>query len=191
MFNIEQLFPQPILNGKMPDWGICQAELMSIITANLESDLDIPEDFVNNKFICRNILDKCTITRTYIQEFLDQYATSIGINPITIEDSWITAYKKKEFIVPHNHLPKFVSGVLFIKQPKSGGKFYFDNPVQNIDNIGQHRNYTEEKNFTERAHVIEPEEGQVIVFKSFMIHGTTQVISDDQRFTLAFNAKFV
>ena len=185
---IKHLFPNLILDTDFPDWDICQAEILDYIKNNPTDELVInAEEFVNNKFICMNILNYCPETRKRVKQLIHEYAEAANIKTIVLEDSWITEYNQKEYIPGHTHLPKFVSGVVFIKQPQKGGMFYFNSPQHDLDNIAQHEHY---KSFTpesERVHIIRPREGQVLIFKSYMHHGTTPVFSDETRYTLAFN----
>jgi uncharacterized protein (TIGR02466 family) len=185
---IRQIFPNLILDTDFPDWEICQPELLDYINNNPVDELAIDaEEFVNNKFICMNILDHCTETRKRVTDLINEYAEAANIKPLVIEDSWVTEYHKKEYIPGHTHLPKFVSGVIFIKQPQKGGMFYFNSPQHDLDNIAQHNHYKSFSPESERVHIINPREGQVIIFKSHMHHGTTPVYSDESRYALAFN----
>jgi len=163
---------------------------MTVIVAETNSILDIHDNHVSNKFISQNILDKCPLTKLHIESFLKEYSNNLNIEPLIISDSWITEYSKQDYIVPHNHLPKFVSGVVFVKQSQTGGYFYFENPLEDVDNITQHNKYLNNINLHQRVHMFQPTEGQIIIFKSLMRHGTTPVLSDDTRYSLAFNAKF-
>lgn len=186
---IRQIFPQLILDEKLPDWEVCQKELLDYIDAHINEVLVIDaEEFVNNKFVCLNILNHCPTTKKYIDQYLLDYAEAANIKPLVLEDSWVTVYTHKEYIPGHTHLPKFVSGVIFIKQSGKGGMFYFNSPAHDLDNLGQYEHYKSFAPESERVHLIRPVEGQTLIFKSYMNHGTTPVMSDDVRYTLAFNA---
>lgn len=185
---IRQIFPQFILDSTIPNWDVCQAELLDYISKHHTEKLEIDaEEFVNNKFACLDILKNCPHTKEQIEYMLLEYAAATNIKPLVIEDSWVTIYTQKEYIPGHTHLPKFVSGVIFIKQPKEGGMFYFNSVSHDLDNIAQYNHYKSFSYESERVHCIKPVEGQTIIFKSYMNHGTTPVVSDEIRYTLAFN----
>jgi len=185
---IRQIFPNLILDTDFPNWEVCKAELLDYIEQNPIDPIVInAEEFVNNKFICMNILNYCPHTRNGVKQLINEYADAANIKKLVLEDSWVTEYHQKEYIPGHTHLPKFVSGVIFIKQPQKGGMFYFNSPQHDLDNIAQHEHYKSFTHESERVHIIKPREGQALIFKAYMHHGTTPVFSDESRYTLAFN----
>ena len=190
MHRIVGLFPIPVLETQIDNWENCRQELFSHITS---ADILIgskKDDFVlaSNTFTSVEILDSCPITKSTIESYLKIYAETINVSRLTITNSWVSTYKYNEFIGTHHHLPKHVSGVMFLNDGFKGGNFFFDNPSVDMDNLLLSEKYSSFNEYTEPIHIVTPKAGNLIIFKAFMYHGTTPLISKTTRYTLAFNA---
>lgn len=191
MHKIKGLFPIPVLETSIDNWEECKAEIFSQITTKDIGVANKEHDFVlaSNSFVSPEILDNCPITSSVINSFLQIYADEINVPALEITDSWVSSYKYNEYIGTHHHLPKHISGVIFLNDEFTGGNFYFDNPSVDMDHLLMHDMYSKFNEYTEPVHIIKPEAGKLIIFKSFLYHGTTPMITDTTRYTLAFNAK--
>ena len=190
MHKMKQLFPIPVLETVIDNWTTCKAEILSQIK-NEDIHLDSKKnDFLpaSNSFISQEILNRCPVTSSVISNYLKIYAKEINVSDLTISDSWISSYKYNEYIGTHHHIPKHVSGVIFLNDDFLGGDFYFDNPSVDMDHLLVYDKYSKFNEYTEPVHIIKPQAGKLIIFKSFLYHGTTPLITDTTRYTLAFNA---
>jgi hypothetical protein len=190
MHKLNGIFPLPVLETKIDNWESCKEEIFSKIkteTIHLDNKKD---SFIlaSNSFISQEILNSCPIIKYTIESYLNIYAEEINVSKLTITNSWISSYRYNEYIAPHHHLPKHVSGVMFLNDGFEGGDFYFDNPSVDMDNLLLFEKYSKLNQYTEPVHIVKPEAGKLIIFKAFMYHGTTPLITDTTRYTLAFNA---
>lgn len=193
MHKLNGLFPLPVLETTIDNWEICKEELFSKIESKPIKLDNEPAAFVlaSNSFTSPEILNYCQTTKSTIETYLDIYAKEINVPKLAITNSWISSYNYKEYIAPHHHLPKHVSGIMFLNDGFDGGNFYFDNPSVDMDNLLLSEKYSETNQYTEPVHIIIPEAGKLIIFKAFMYHGTTPLITHTTRYTLAFNAMVV
>ena len=75
-----------------------------------------------------------------------------------ISDYWMAFYKKGDYTVPHYHLPALYSFNYFIKTPKGSSPFVL----------------------TTSKVEIEPEEGKLVIFPSFLVHEVPKNECDDR-----------
>lgn len=191
MDNIKGLFQLPIIETNIGNWGDCKAEIFDQIGQSPEQ-IGLPDFFLaTNNFISKSILEHCPLTKSVIEEHLKGYAKIIAVPSLTIIDSWVSVYKHREYIAPHRHIPKHVSGVIFLNDGFKGGEFYFENPVVDLDSMRLQEKYIEFNKYNEPVHIITPIESKLIIFNSLMMHGTTPLLSDSVRYTLAFNAEVI
>ena len=78
-------------------------------------------------------------------------------NPI-ISDYWLAFYQKGDHTVPHHHQPTLYAFNYFIKTPKGSSPFVF----------------------TTSKIEIEPEEGKLVIFPSFLVHEVPKNECDDR-----------
>jgi hypothetical protein len=190
MHNITGIFPIPILETTIVNWGECKTEIFSQIKVEDIYIDNKTSDFVlaSNSFISQEILNSCPITKSTIEMFLAEYAKEINVDSLTITNSWVSSYQYNEYIGAHHHLPKHVSGIIFLNDGFDGGNFFFDNPSVDMDHLLLSEKYSKFNEYTEPVHIIKPLAGKLVIFKSFLYHGTTPLKSNTTRYTLAFNA---
>jgi hypothetical protein len=191
MHKLKGIFPIPLLEVTIENWAECKAEIFSQIkTEGIDTSHKYGEfALASNSFISQEILNSCPITSSVINNYLEIYAREINVPSLTIADSWISSYKYNEYIGTHHHIPKHVSGVIFLNDQFTGGDFYFDNPSVDIDHLLAYEKYSKFNEYTEPVHIIKPQTGKLVIFKSFLYHGTTPMMTDTIRYTLAFNAE--
>ena len=191
MYKITGLFPEPFLETKIDNWDQCKKEIFLDIE-NSKKPLPITgSDMVNasNSFTAENILIRCPNTRIQVENYLNCFSNEVGIKELTIVNSWVSKYEKGQMIGLHRHIPKHVSGVIFLTEGHIGGHFCFQSSKFDIDSILLDNQYEEKTTlYNESFRAITPEEGKLIIFNSYMNHGTTPNLDDKIRYTLAFNA---
>ena len=99
-----------------------------------------------------------------------------------IVECWMTAYDKGDFAHLHTHMPSDISGVYYVKTTGSDGRIFFMNPNQMI-NTPMYRHMGDRV-------FIEPEEGMLILFPSWLNHAVEPNRTDDRRLSVAFNVNF-
>tara|TARA_Y100001963_G_scaffold65069_1_gene90627 strand:- start:178 stop:705 length:528 start_codon:yes stop_codon:yes gene_type:complete len=114
----------------------------------------------------------CPLVDSIIEEMrMDFYA--VTKENIVVQDYWGHIHEKNMSTASHNHIPSYVSSVLYVKIPKNAGHIVFSSKSNPYDNP--------------RSEKFEPEEGVYYMFPSFLDHFVTRNMSDDIRISLSFN----
>jgi len=114
----------------------------------------------------------CPLVDSIIEEMrMDFYAATK--ENIVATNYWSHIHEKNMSTITHNHIPSYVSSVLYVKIPENAGHIVFNtrsNPYG-----------------TPNGSKFEPEEGVYYIFPSFLDHYVTRNMSDDIRISLSFN----
>jgi uncharacterized protein (TIGR02466 family) len=102
---------------------------------------------------------------------------------------WININNKSSFNRPHRHPESTVSGVYYVSVPKDSGNIVFNHPavVQSY-----HINASTLKNtnsINASTWHLTPESGLLIMFPSWLEHYVEPSNSDEDRISIAFNAR--
>lgn len=112
----------------------------------------------------------------------DEYKMQLG-------NLWININNKSSFNRPHVHPDSTVSGVYYVSVPKDSGNIVFNHPA-----VAQsyHINESTLKNtnsINASTWHLTPEAGLLILFPSWLTHYVEPSNSDDDRISIAFNAR--
>lgn len=102
---------------------------------------------------------------------------------------WVNKTTKFKFHHKHSHPNSIISGILYLNTAEGMGKtkFYFPNPWWHFQNMWGW--WLDEQGQTvEYEYEIIPEPGKLIVFPSHIKHSTTPNLSEEDRYTISFNA---
>ena len=102
-----------------------------------------------------------------------------------ITSMWSIINKKEASNARHIHGNNFISAAYYVKAPNNCGKIVFYDPrsapVFNApDNKGAN-------NLNSNAHSIEPKEGLLVLFPSYLHHSVENNMSEDERIVVSFN----
>ena len=105
---------------------------------------------------------------------------------IFITEAWVNFNDSRQCMnTEHVHRDVF-SGVFYLNVPPESGKFVISNP--GINRVWDGCNLIGEKNqFTGEMMRIEPEEGSIILFPSYVPHSVETNNHDDERISISFN----
>lgn len=146
----------------------------------------------------KNILDEVKLSgvRISIIKSISEFMHDIiGVDRnihFTIINSWANKHIKNDFAHPHHHANSLISGVLFVLTPPDTGNLRFHkNPL-----VPTFNNNIIKLDLDEDApkHIInletwdiKPGRGKLILFPSHLTHSVTKNLSDQERYTIAFN----
>lgn len=123
-----------------------------------------------------------------ISNAVGNFANELGMKledvDLELHESWLNAAKPNHFQECHEHGFSYISGVYYIHTPKNSGDFVMENPLQFEWSFNAH----DDSPYGERRYV-EPYNGQLIVFPSNISHHVTKNMSDEMRYSLAFNVR--
>ncbi len=105
---------------------------------------------------------------------------------VFLTHAWVNFNDSRECMnIEHVHGETF-SGVFYLKIPENSGRLVLNNP--GINRLWNGCNLTQSKNqFTGEMMKIEPEEGSIILFPSYLPHFVETNRHDDERISISFN----
>jgi uncharacterized protein (TIGR02466 family) len=132
-----------------------------------------------------------SILNTKFKNVFEQYGYDIKNKyDVQISYFWANINNVGHSNTTHAHLQSFLSGVFYIKVPENSGRICFIRDYKESSLISQYGNPTQnELNFSSYAY--QPEEGQLIIFPSWLPHRVEPNQSNDERISMAFDAKLV
>mgnify|MGYP000427375778 CR=1 FL=1 len=97
---------------------------------------------------------------------------------------WAVINKKNSFNVKHNHQNCYLSSAYYIKKPENSGDITFHDPKEaktyRFPEVKKHTNYSAE------SITIKPEEGDLLIFPSYLYHDVGTNLSDEERVVVSF-----
>ena len=107
---------------------------------------------------------------------------------VTITDSWFIHYEKGGFVLPHAHGQCSWCCVYYVQvgkdATKTNGGTYFQKPIPNRHTLdyGSYYNKFLQAQFT-------PEEGKMLIWPSYVMHGSYPYEGTDDRIIVSANAQ--
>jgi uncharacterized protein (TIGR02466 family) len=98
---------------------------------------------------------------------------------------WAIINKKNSFNVMHNHQNCYLSASYYVRKPEDSGDITFFDPKEaKTYRFPKIEKYTE---YSAETVTIKPEEGDLLIFPSYLYHAVSENLSDDNRVVLSFN----
>ena len=193
---IGNFFSTPIYMGNVHDRTEIDIELDNATNkAVFKNDWQPDNDTANTTFNPQTSTDiinefKMDNIKTKIIEHSKNYLTEIGYSyntsSLDIYGSWLNTFEKDQVIGLHEHgyQPNTFSGSYYYKVPKNSGNIQFKSTNPFVISF-PHRSdkYSNLVN-------VEPEEGMILLFPSWLMHKVLPNKSNDTRISLAFNIQF-
>ena len=143
-------------------------------------------------------LRDATITRTlrklgqHINQFIDFYKVDREKYNCEFSESWFITNRKGDYNVSHVHPNSFLSGVFYLNTYEDSGDLVFHHHAKNIDYHKQPIDaFKENVNYNSDYWRVTPEDGDLIVFPSFLNHSVEENKNDFQRMVLSFNINLI
>lgn len=127
-----------------------------------------------------------------IQKRLDDVHRAFEFSPSTCEvitEAWININQKGHFNYSHDHPGSLFSGVYYVKGGADKGELELKTPIAahtytiSGDIVGSFNA------FTGHAMVIPPVTGDLLIFPSWLLHRVNMSQSEEERISIAFNAR--
>lgn len=188
MNNLQMIYPHPVWNTRISDFTEIKQSILNLCDSLQWSQPGFWKDEVQSTIQhTDNVLEMLPDLKNLIDDEVSKFAREIKTQnqPVLVE-SWLNKFPPGGYMGVHKHLPRSISGVLFIIVSK-GGEFYFENPYNDYDTLLQKGLYNSREFFNEADIVIEPTEGEIIMFRSGLPHGVKTNTSNITRISLSFN----
>tara|TARA_B100001094_G_C17862545_1_gene638154 strand:+ start:108 stop:719 length:612 start_codon:yes stop_codon:yes gene_type:complete len=134
-----------------------------------------------------NIFDQFGISNK-IQEHLDVYSKTLSIPNLKIDNSWFNIQPAGSNLEQHSHPCSIASAALYINVDYNSTPLVFENP-NTIAVFNNYHNSVSQYNC--QAHSFIPENGQLIIFPSWLKHGSFgNKNNTDARMVISFNTNY-
>ena len=193
-----KLFSSPVFHFTLENFKELNLELENFILSLRKNDekgqkksnaggwhsknFDINKENTAKKF--------ATIVQRFVKKVVkDEMGWKYASNKVIIEAMWSIINKKGSFNIQHNHPNAYLSAAYYVKFPKNSGNIKFFDPKEQ-KNI----RYPHTKKYTELSAAvtsIEPEEGNLLLFPSYLYHSVDENKSDDERIVISFNIDII
>jgi len=121
----------------------------------------------------------------YIADVFKSYGWVFNPQKVKCSGMWAIINKKGNFNTEHIHPNSNLSGAYYVKAPKNCGKFKVTNPHSISRDKFPPRENPNELNRLVAEHEIE--EGDLLIFPSYLPHSVLPNQSDDDRIVISFN----
>ena len=191
---ILKFFPQPIFRYKIENYKKYNKELSDYIYKLKKEDKEgvlrsnrggwhskpfnlKDKNSVQNKFVME--------TTKYVFDAIKSYGWKLDPTRTIISEMWAIINKPGNFNLIHTHPNSYLSAAYYVKAPKNGGKFIFENPLD----VAKHSHPKEERKteFNLKTVGLEIEEGELIIFPAYLPHKVSENESDEERMVISFN----
>ena len=185
---IHQLFPEPVYASKL-DRALTKKELKTISQYKKEpapnaGNITSSENYVlENKAL--NNLKKDLHTK--VMDYFDKVICTDNLITPYITQSWINYTKSDQFHHKHNHPNSLISGIFYISADKEVDSVTFCKPYPD-DKI--QLNKTKYNMFNSISCTFPIETGDILLFRSSLVHGVDKKKGNNIRISLSFNVFF-
>jgi len=192
--NVYELFPDPIFHCKLENYKQINKELLNYILELQKKDkignthsnrggwhspnFDLvkpgpPINFINSfKDFLKHIIE-------------DKFGWEYVPNKQRIVAMWAIINKNNSYNVRHNHQNCYLSAAYYIKKPENSGDITFHDPKEvktyRFPEVEKHTNYSAQ------SITIKPEEGDLLIFPSYLFHEVGINLSNEERVVVSFN----
>mgnify|MGYP001176265769 CR=1 FL=1 len=191
---IHKLFPVPVFEKKLDNYKELNKELEKYIYDLKKKDpqgqkrsnaggwhspfFNMKDSDLVKKFI--------TSFTKYLPEIMSEHmGWQINKERITILDMWSVINSKNTFNVQHSHPNSLLSAAYYVKAKENSGQIkFFDPKEMKVMYHPPIKNYNE---ISAEIIKIQPEEGKLLIFPSYLNHAVEENLSEDDRIVISFN----
>ena len=166
-----QMFANEIVMWSKRDPGVQKTNRNGWHSTTEMHEMPVFQPLVNELFIMMNDIWK--------EEWLDR-------EPV-LGNMWANINPPGGYNAPHVHPNSLFSGVYYIKTPKDSGKLCCNDPRPGVQlNMPLRKEGRPSKHLWRECH-LEPVEGRIIIFPSYLWHNVAPNESNDIRISVSFN----
>ncbi len=192
-----KFFPQPIFSFEIDNYKTLNIELEKFILEEFKKDNEgLKRSNVNGwhskpfKFEKGNAAHNFALKiENCIFDVFKQYGWPYIGEKVKITEMWSIINKKNSFNESHIHPNSFLSSAYYVRAPKNCGNIIFNNPNQ----ISRNRFPKDIKKteFSANIQKIEPKEGTLLIFPSYLWHSVEPNTSEKDRIIVSFNVNII
>ena len=189
--NVIQIYSTPLWESTYPNFNEHKQQFLDRVTAFKETNSDgISKSNINGYQSPMNLTNEEDMAPLF--EFVAQMAQKAIFDlqfvncDVYLTASWVNFNdSRNQYIAEHVHQDTF-SGVFYLQIPEKSGKLVLVNP--GLNPLWQGAMLVDKKNkFNADRLRIEPKEGQVLLWPSYLTHAVEPNDHDETRISVAFN----
>ena len=184
--DIHDAFSVPIYCCTVSDFDLIQTELESCIE---DMDFNMVTEWGSTHYLSDSKFKNNLILDFNLEKFsnevdihVNKYISKIGFPKTNykIVSSWFALFRRGNYAHIHNHGDCDIAGVYYFKKSGDDGSFFFTSPVPALDSSC----------FRTGRVVLNPNEGEIILFPGWLNHGVETNDTDEDRCSISFNILF-
>jgi uncharacterized protein (TIGR02466 family) len=196
MIDVYQMFPTPVVrvSASLENYDPVQAEIQSAIKIIEETNDSTSVSYLykgtKETKISKKTYDfiekyNCENLKTRILQAAETYMSSIGWQgprTVILKNSWLNIADKDDYHGHHCHPGYSISGVYYFRISEQQGAISFNNPNPAM----LYCQFPQGRLCPATVDVI-PDDGDILLFPSWLIHTTRRNRTSDKRISIAFN----
>ena len=191
---ILKFFPEPIFKYKLKNFKNFNEELSKYIYSLKDKDNDGVTKSNKGGWHSKDfdLLKKNSIQykfaielQKYILNVFQNFGWKTENKHIRIQSMWAIINKKGNYNVIHTHPNCFLSAAYYVKAEKNCGRFQIENPNMAKTNFHPEVINKNELNILVAGNEIE--EGDLLIFPSYLPHRVSENRSEEDRIVISFN----
>lgn len=122
-------------------------------------------------------------------EVAPRFGWDLTQNNLQIRQYWANVNAPYEYNMRHNHSPNHLSGVYYVRVPANSGniRFFDERRTKTVTDPYS----AVETDLSKSCYTLEPTEGMLLIFPSWLDHIVGQNRSDETRISISFNIDLV
>ena len=166
-----RLFEREVIEWSKKDGGVNRTNVNGWHSQTNMHEIPVFKHLVNELFIMQE--------QVFAEEWLE--------NGATIGNMWANINPPGGYNMPHVHPNSHFSGVYYIKAPKDSGNIVFNEPKTGAHMIMPRRKEGKPPSHLWKEVHVDPLEGRIIIFPSWLWHSVQPNKSNDIRISVSFN----
>lgn len=185
-FKTHNLWPIPIYESEIP---VKQEWKNAVINLEYERTHINNSDISKDRYILNNMLDLKSEIENHCELFVRKYLKVKKSATFYLQNSWCNIHGPNESSQIHYHGSSLLSGVYYPIFPKDSGDigFHKGSIYTNIFHQSIRFEFDEHNHLNSERYVVNLSEGLIIIFPSHLDHSVGQNMSNENRYSLAFN----
>ena len=182
---IRPLFPEPVYCSEL-DRALTKKELETIAKYKKETNSNAGNITSSENYVLENkaLNNLKKDLHTKVMDYFDKVICTDNLITPYITQSWINYTKSDQFHHKHTHSNSLVSGIFYVSADKKVDSITFSNAY--LDEKIK-LNATKYNMFNSLSCKFLVETGNILLFRSFLVHGVGKKKGNNIRISLSFN----
>jgi len=185
-FKAHNLWPIPVYESEIP---VKQEWKDIVVNLEYERTHINNSDISKDRYILNNISDLKSDIESHCELFVRKYLKVKDNAKFYLQNSWCNIHGPNEFSQIHHHASSLLSGVYYPIFPNNSGNLCLHKGSHYV-NLFHHSilfEYDELNNINSESYIVKIKEGTIVIFPSHLEHSVEKNISNDKRYSIAFN----